>query len=124
MADLSEYTFFDGVELREDVKTLMQIFEDSWEECREEDCRQCKYRHGKEQYALLACISERYAENLIDAEVAPVRHGRWVNANNRKKTYQRRCTSCGEIAYYCGIGCSYKFCPNCGCCMDGGVSDA
>lgn len=58
------------------------------------------------------------------ADVAPVRHGRWVNANNRKKTYQRRCTSCGEIAYYCGICCSYKFCPNCGCCMDGGVSDA
>ena len=54
------------------------------------------------------------------ADVEKFRHGRWFNANNRKKTYQRRCSSCGEIAYYCGIGCSYKFCPNCGCCMDGG----
>lgn len=81
MADLSEYTFFEGVEIREEVKTLMQIFEDSLEECIKEDCRQCKYRHGKEQYALMACISERYAENLIDADVAPV-------------------VRCGECKYY------------------------
>ena len=50
----------------------------------------------------------------------PVRHGRWMNANSRPKTYWRRCTACGGLAYFCGIGCSYKYCPNCGCLMDGG----
>lgn len=54
------------------------------------------------------------------ADVAPVRHGRWMNANSRPKTYWRRCTACGGMAYFCGIGCSYKYCPNCGCLMDGG----
>ena len=56
----------------------------------------------------------------IIADVAPVRHGRWMNANSRPKTYWRRCTACGGLAYFCGIGCSYKYCPNCGCLMDGG----
>ena len=54
------------------------------------------------------------------ADVAQVRHGRWMNANRRPKTYWRRCTTCGGLAYFCGIGCSYKYCPNCGCRMDGG----
>lgn len=55
------------------------------------------------------------------ADVAPVRHGRWMNANSRPKTYWRKCTACGGLAYFCGIGCSYKYCQNCGCRMDGGA---
>lgn len=57
-------------------------------------------------------------EPAVDA--VPVRHGRLVNANRRSKTYQRICTVCGGIAYFCGVGCSYKFCPNCGLKNDGG----
>ena len=53
------------------------------------------------------------------ADVAPVRHGRWMNANSRPKTYERTCTACGGLAYFCGIGCSYKYCPNCGAKMAG-----
>ena len=60
----------------------------------------------------LICLSE-----TIDA--APVKHGRWLNANSRPKTYERICTACGGGAYFCGIGCSYKYCPNCGAKMDG-----
>ena len=52
------------------------------------------------------------------ADVAPVQHGRWINANSRPKTYERRCTACGGRAYFCGVGCSYKYCPNCGAKMD------
>ena len=52
-------------------------------------------------------------------DVSQVRHGRWMDANSRAKTYQRRCTACGGIAYFCGIGCSYNYCPNCGAKMDG-----
>ena len=57
-------------------------------------------------------------EPAVDA--VPVRHGRLVNANRRAKTYQRICTVCGGIAYFCGVGCSYKYCPNCGARMEGG----
>lgn len=40
--------------------------------------------------------------------------GYWQNANGRPKTYIRRCSVCGKDAYFCGSGCNYKFCPNCG----------
>ena len=55
--------------------------------------------------------------NQVEAE--PVRSGYWENANGRPKTYIRKCSVCGKEAYFCGRGCSYKFCPNCGCKMDG-----
>ena len=52
-------------------------------------------------------------------EAEPVRHGYWENANGRPKTYIRKCSVCGKEAYFCGRGCSYKFCPNCGAKMEG-----
>ena len=53
-------------------------------------------------------------------ESEPVRHGYWENANGRPKTYIRKCSVCGKEAYFCGRGCSYKYCPNCGAKMCGG----
>lgn len=118
MADLSEYRIFEGVEFREEVKTLMQIFADSWHECREADCSQCKYRHGKKQYTLMACLSERYAEKLIAADVAPVRHGRWdggyTKTSDGEWVYSTpKCTVCGSKSN----GGTTNFCPYCGCKM-------
>ena len=52
-------------------------------------------------------------------EAEPVRNGYWENANGRPKTYIRKCSVCGKEAYFCGRGCSYKFCPNCGADMRG-----
>ena len=52
-------------------------------------------------------------------EAEPVRHGYWENANGRPKTYIRKCSVCGKEAYFCGRGCSYKYCPNCGAKMGG-----
>lgn len=119
MAELSEYRIFDGVEFRKEVKTLMQIFADSWDECRAEDCSQCKYRHGKEQYTLLACLGERYAEKLIAADVAPVRHGRWEKGSGYVcGDYQFFCSFCGEEFWESGCWPKRsKYCPNCGCKM-------
>lgn len=140
MADLSEYRIFEGVEFREEVKTLMQIFADSWYECREEDCSQCKYRHGKEQYTLMACLLERYVENIIAADVAPVRHGRWewkhrhrggfrlrtgvdpmgethtIEVDERYEVDDPYCSECGKLNESVFL----SFCPNCGAKMDGG----
>lgn len=47
------------------------------------------------------------------------RKGRWLWANTRPKTYLRKCSTCGGEAYFCGTGCGYKFCPNCGADMRG-----
>lgn len=59
-------------------------------------------------------------KNAPTIEAEPVRHGYWENANGRPNTYIRKCSVCGKEAYFCGRGCSYKFCPNCGCKMDKG----
>ena len=56
-------------------------------------------------------------------EAEPVRHGYWENANGRPKTYIRKCSVCGKEAYFCGRGCSYKYCPNCGAKMDGELNE-
>ena len=48
----------------------------------------------------------------VDAK--PARHGEWIKENIRAKSYLRLCSACGKIAYFCGTGCSYKYCPNCG----------
>lgn len=57
-------------------------------------------------------------EEAPTIEAEPVRHGYWENANGRPKTYIRKCSVCGKEAYFCGRGCSYKLCPNCGAKMD------
>ena len=56
-----------------------------------------------------------YAEKIKSipaADVAPVRHGRWVT------TYDivHICSVCGE---WCGCGGCTNYCPNCGAKMDG-----
>ena len=50
---------------------------------------------------------------MPDADVAQVRHGRWLPFHS---------TAAGDIQYCsaCEIGCTWKpnYCPNCGCKMD------
>ena len=67
---------------------------------------------------------EEVIKNAPTIEAEPVRHGYWENANGRPKTYIRKCSVCGKEAYFCGRGCSYKFCPNCGAKMDGDSHEA
>ena len=79
------------------------------------------YGHMDEPIPFETMVSD--LRDMPAADVAPVRHGRWMNANSRQKTYLRRCAACGGLAYFCGIGCSYKYCPNCGAMMDGGADN-
>ena len=61
----------------------------------------------------------KHIDSAPTIDAVPVRHGYWENANGRPKTYIRKCSVCGKEAYFCGRGCSYKFCPNCGADMRG-----
>lgn len=49
------------------------------------------------------------------ADVAPVRHGRWVNKKGGFFEFAA-CSLCGEVAPTAGIAPNY--CPNCGAKMD------
>ena len=82
-------------------------------------CAECDSYHGVRCRACWVDDTLDYIDSEPAADVTPVRHGRWMNANSRSKTYWRRCTACGGLAYFCGIGCSYKYCPNCGADMRG-----
>lgn len=61
--------------------------------------------------------------NLPAADVAPVRHGKWVDLREDDMDYEWKCSSCGEtfgmahedVSPY-DVGLNY--CPNCGCRMD------
>ena len=58
------------------------------------------------------CIS-----SLPAADVAPVRHGRWINEN-----FYTHCSDCGKMAIYDKYGQEVEsdYCPHCGAKMDGG----
>ena len=61
---------------------------------------------------------QHWVEVQPAADVAPVRHGRWVPFHS---------TAAGDIQYCsaCEIGCTWKpnYCPNCGAKMDGDDGD-
>ena len=60
--------------------------------------------------------------NVLDcfpsADVAPVRHGRIVGSLEDGR-YRRRFSCCGEDATMITQWARPKYCPNCGCRMDG-----
>ena len=66
------------------------------------------------------CVNETFYDALQTipaADVAPVRHGHWINEN-----FYTHCSACGKMAIYDKYGQEFEsnFCPNCGAKMDGG----
>lgn len=49
------------------------------------------------------------------ADVAPVRHGKWIKQENYPGTYSK-CSECDQRVG--GYTPNYKYCPNCGARMD------
>ena len=49
------------------------------------------------------------------ADVAPVRHGRWVQT---KSPFMNECEDCSVCGYRTVWGHRYNYCPNCGAKMD------
>lgn len=73
----------------------------------------------KPEIAALKC----FVEGIPAADVAPVRHGKWVHSryeNCSEQFEMVKCSCCGREAYamafYVRDG---NYCPNCGARMDG-----
>lgn len=85
---------------------------------REEKCGDCIHVEVCDPiFAEFSRENPAHCKNFMKAaEVALVRHGRWIKENSRKKSYLWICSNCRKIAYFCsGDGkCAYQYCPNCG----------
>ena len=53
--------------------------------------------------------------DMKTADVAPVRHGRWVQT---KAPFMNECEVCSVCGYRTVWGHRYNYCPNCGAKMD------
>ena len=64
-------------------------------------------------------------EDAPAADVAPVRHGRWIRPHWKNNNYCCDCSECGGEAmhrdYQWNKNGVYPICPNCGAKMDGGA---
>ena len=70
-------------------------------------------------------------EKMPTIEATPVVHGRWEKCWQEKSRHYFRCSNC-QMAYMDGVSGAiapeygsraWRYCPNCGAKMDGGVSD-
>lgn len=86
-------------------------------------CKDCKYRYFDNDQESYGCRNIAGLTDYVEDEdfcsygerkKEELPQGRWKRANIRPKSYIRKCSICGKEAYFCGTGCSYKFCPNCG----------
>lgn len=77
--------------------------------------RQDWLENGQNEYIYdtNAVLDSIDAQPTIEAE--PVRHGRWLD-----NEFYMFCSVCGMQWYYCDNETQdFKFCPHCGCKMDG-----
>ena len=60
-------------------------------------------------------------DNAPTADVAPVRHGRWIKRKSlhAESGIVAKCSDCQRDVQY--LGNPLKYCPNCGAKMDGGA---
>lgn len=58
------------------------------------------------------------------ADVAPVRHGRWVHEHISEGYAWVTCSECEAVIHKILINKRLNYCPNCGARMDGGVDHA
>lgn len=112
IGSIEEYDCFKGIEFAPEVKKLMELFIEAWQECKNvPHCAECKYWHKREKGSLLACLSERYAEKVIAGGYSPVVHGRKIEDGDIGCFWL--CSLCGECLPY-----GANYCPNCGAKMD------
>ena len=116
------------VENRKKVLTMAEYIEREalMRRIKEIHCAECDSYHGVRCRACWVDDTLDYIDSEPAADVAPVRHGRWVD---------NHCTACGMMPMGDEMWeiCDFEpprfekfmdYCPNCGAKMDGGVDDA
>ena len=81
-------------------------------------CAECDSYHGVRCRACWVDDTLDYIDSEPDADVAPVRHGRWI-MHDDEFGLTCECSACHIETM--GDG---NYCPNCGAKMDGGDTDA
>lgn len=71
------------------------------------------YAHAGESIDADVVISD--IKGMKAADVATVRHGRWVPT---EAPFMNECEDCSVCGYRTVWGHRYNYCPNCGCKMD------
>ena len=101
----------------------------SCKHCSSLDCRGCNI-YRLEQMLDAGKLDPLMNENRviqISADVAPVKHGKWLKRDDMPRIVECKCSVCG-YADYPSKSDRYWFernyCPNCGAKMDGGQDDA
>lgn len=61
-----------------------------------------------------------FIKNRPAADVAPVRHGRWVHENMSEGYAWVMCSECEAVIHKILINKRLNYCPNCGAKMDAG----
>lgn len=81
------------------------------------DCKHCDW------YGDTWCRGKLHGVQIADfpaADVAPVRHGRWIDGEDNYGSYVT-CSTCKEDFVCWEADCvRTNYCPNCGAKMDGG----
>ena len=63
-----------------------------------------------------------FIKNRPAADVAPVRHGRWVHEHISEGYAWVICSECEAVIHKILINKRLNYCPNCGAKMDGGTN--
>ena len=85
-------------------------------------CAECDSYHGVRCRACWVDDTLDYIDSEPAADVAPVRHGRWVEKEKYTFGIMYDCSLCENRIL--DNGHTWNYCPNCGAKMDGGDSDA
>lgn len=81
-------------------------------------CAECDSYNGLRCRACLVDDALDYIDSEPAADVAPVRHGRWIEKEKYTFGVMYDCSICDNRIL--DNGHSWNYCPNCGCRMDGG----
>ena len=82
-------------------------------------CAECDSYHGARCRACWVDDTLDYIDSEQAADVAPVRHGRWIEKDKYSFGTFYDCSICGNCIL--DNGHSWNYCPNCGAIMDGGA---
>lgn len=76
-----------------------------------------------EREAAMNAVAEAMFKYIPAADVAEVKHGKWIVTNLGNDWADAECSCCGEERSFSEYHDFYKYCPNCGAKMHEGVKN-